>query len=113
MKMVTTQCGVVRESQYFASFDEIKKKDSPWINLELAKEGDNAIIKVTDSGNGIPKEIQRNILKPFFTTKGPGEGTGLGLSISKKIIMSHKGKFEIDNTSKNTCFKITLPLSLK
>ena len=59
-------------------------------NIE-AKAGPYVLIKVTDSGVGIPKDIQNKIFEPFFTTKEPGKGTGLGLSTCFSILKSHGG----------------------
>lgn len=68
------------------------------------------LIAISDSGQGIPKEIQNKIFDPFFTTKDVGKGTGLGLSISYEIIKNHQGKISF-NSSKitGTEFLIELP----
>ena len=56
-----------------------------------ATAGPYVCIKVTDSGTGIPREIQNRIFDPFFTTKELGKGTGLGLSTTLVIVKSHGG----------------------
>ena len=56
-----------------------------------AKAGPYVCITVTDTGTGIPKEIQDKIFDPFFTTKEPGKGTGLGLSTTLTIVKNHGG----------------------
>lgn len=48
-----------------------------------------------DSGPGIPQDIQKNMFKPFFTTKDVGKGTGLGLYICHEIIRRHKGSIAV------------------
>jgi two-component system sensor histidine kinase DctS len=70
-------------------------------------------IAVTDSGMGIPKQIQAKIMQPFFTTKDIGKGTGLGLSISNGIMETHQGKLHLDDAPPNTKFVILLPKNLK
>ena len=71
------------------------------------------VIEISDTGPGIPQEIQSKIYDPFFTTKPPGEGTGLGLNISHNIIVQkHKGTIDLHSQSGETCFKIKLPLKL-
>lgn len=68
-----------------------------------------SIIRITDTGEGIPEEIRKNIFEPFFTTKE--EGTGLGLSIAFNIIHEHGGKIEVESKNgKGADFIITLPI---
>lgn len=55
------------------------------------------VVKVTDTGKGIPHEAMAKIFSPFFTTKQPGKGTGLGLTVTKKIVELHGGQLEIRN----------------
>lgn len=54
-------------------------------------------IKIEDTGVGIAKEDLQKVLKPFFTTKPPGEGTGLGLSICQDILRKYKGELKIQS----------------
>ncbi|MCM2278807.1 MAG: ATP-binding protein [Oligoflexia bacterium] len=58
---------------------------------------DWAEISVLDTGEGIPKSDLENVLKPFFTTKRPGEGTGLGLTISQQLMQKYDGTLGIDS----------------
>jgi len=68
-------------------------------------------IRIRDNGNGIPKKIQKELFKPFFTTKPAGKGTGLGLSISYDIIVQeHKGELFFETEENEfTEFIIRLP----
>jgi signal transduction histidine kinase len=93
------------------SYDAIEQYADKWVEVRLAVFEENVELSIIDSGPGIPIEIQEKLMQPFFTTKEVGKGTGLGLSISRGIIESHNGKFWIDNDSKNTCFKILIPIS--
>jgi PAS domain S-box-containing protein len=67
-------------------------------------------VQITDSGCGIPPDIQSKIFEPFFTTKPPGEGSGLGLDISKKIIDRHAGQIEVESRPGQTTFRVCLPI---
>jgi two-component system NtrC family sensor kinase len=62
------------------------------ITLSTALEGDFAVVRVRDTGSGVPEPLVPRLFTPFFTTKEPGEGTGLGLSLSYRIAQSHGGK---------------------
>lgn len=54
-------------------------------------------MKISDTGNGIPPEIQSKIYEPFFTTKEAGKGTGLGLSLVYDIVKKHSGSIEVES----------------
>lgn len=74
--------------------------------------GNYALITVTDTGIGIPKEIQQKIFDPFFTTKDTGKGTGLGLAMAWGIVKQHKGYILVESTpGEGSNFKIYLPLT--
>lgn len=92
------------------SFDAILNMSEKWIKVDVQKKDGFVEVAVTDSGMGIPEEIAKKIMQPFFTTKEVGQGTGLGLSISKGIIETHRGQFWYDSESRNTRFVIRLPL---
>lgn len=67
-------------------------------------------LQVTDTGSGIPEEIQAKIFDPFFTTKPLGQGTGLGLSIVAGIIQAHSGEIKVDSKSgQGTTFNLSFP----
>ncbi|NOY12869.1 MAG: PAS domain S-box protein [Deltaproteobacteria bacterium] len=74
--------------------------------------GDYALITVTDTGVGMPKEVLQNIFDPFYTTKDTGKGTGLGLAIAWGVIKQHKGYILVDSEhNRGTSFQIYLPLT--
>ncbi|MGB3509952.1 MAG: response regulator [Microcoleaceae cyanobacterium] len=80
------------------------------LTIEVTKIGQQAKISITDTGSGIPSEIQLNIFDPFFTTKPPGQGSGLGLDIVKQIIEKHQGKIEVNSVPGKTTFIVYLPI---
>jgi signal transduction histidine kinase len=72
-----------------------------------------AVIRIQDSGTGIPPEIQGRIFDPFFTTKRVGRGTGQGLAISHSVIVDkHHGRLHYETeVGKGTTFIVELPLT--
>ena len=83
------------------------------ITVTTRTDGAWAEILVSDTGNGIPEEVQSKIFEPFFTTKEVGKGTGLGLSISHAIIeKKHGGRITFETEAgEGTTFTIRLPLT--
>jgi two-component system cell cycle sensor histidine kinase/response regulator CckA len=72
--------------------------------------GDQVVVEVRDTGEGIPPDILGHIFDPFFTTKAVGEGTGLGLSISHGIVTSLGGRIEVESAiGEGSVFRIFLP----
>jgi two-component system NtrC family sensor kinase len=69
------------------------------------------LVRVSDTGKGIPEDIMPLIFEPFFTTKKVGKGTGLGLSIVHGIITRVGGKIEVASSSKGATFTIRLPIA--
>jgi len=67
------------------------------------------ILEVSDTGKGIPAEIQRRLFDPFFTTKE--DGTGLGLAIAARIVEKHSGALEFQTAvNRGTTFGVVLPV---
>ncbi|MCZ2357236.1 MAG: GHKL domain-containing protein [Bacteroidia bacterium] len=88
-------------------------KGTLWIDIEPDTNQTNVVVRITDSGPGIPEDILPKIFNPFFTTKPQGEGSGLGLDICKKIIEKHHGTISVNSVPGKTCFTITLPVNPK
>jgi two-component system, NtrC family, sensor kinase len=73
--------------------------------------GDSYVLRVTDTGTGVPEALRERVFDPFFTTKDVGKGTGLGLSITYSIIKKHGGTLELlPAADRGTVAQITLPL---
>jgi histidine kinase len=68
------------------------------------------IVRICDTGPGIPEAISGRVFEPFFTTKEVGKGTGLGLSISYGIIKEFGGDIRTESFKEGgICFVVTLP----
>lgn len=75
-----------------------------------AKPGRFVVVTVSDTGPGMPPEIQNRIFEPFFTTKEMSKGTGLGLSTALTIVKSHGGFMNVySEVNKGSQFAAYLP----
>jgi PAS domain S-box-containing protein len=80
------------------------------ITLSLRRNGEFAVIAVSDSGKGISVEDQKKIFQLFFTTR-PG-GTGIGLANTFRFVQLHNGRIEFDSEpGRGTTFRVELPLA--
>lgn len=78
------------------------------ITIETSMQDQRCVIALTDTGPGIPPNIQQKVFEPNFSTKT--DGTGLGLAISRRIIEDLNGTIELTSeVGKGTTFTITLP----
>lgn len=70
------------------------------------------LVGVTDTGEGMPPEVVRRALEPFYTTKPRGTGTGLGLSLVHSVVRAAQGAVEIDSTpGRGTTITLRLPVA--
>jgi PAS domain S-box-containing protein len=92
--------------------DSGKDIDSGKIKIRLGVEGDEAVIRVSDNGCGVPPENLSKLYDPFFTTKEVGRGTGQGLAISHSIVVDkHDGEIGVSSdVGVGTEFTVRLPI---
>ncbi|MCK5639307.1 MAG: histidine kinase, partial [Gammaproteobacteria bacterium] len=89
-----------------------KSGDMGLIRIATRQDDDWVEIVVSDTGCGIPKEIQERIFDPFFTTKEVGKGSGQGLAIVySAVVDKHGGSIDVQSEEgKGTTFIIRLPV---
>jgi signal transduction histidine kinase len=83
--------------------------DEGTLTITATNEGDNVVVRVADTGPGIPPEVASRIFDPFFTTKEPGKGTGLGLHTVYTILTRAGGRISVQSNGSGTTFTVTLP----
>ncbi len=70
------------------------------------------VVRIRDTGTGVPPDVQSRIFEPFFSTKE--SGTGLGLSIAAQVMARHGGALVLESsTEKGTTFALWLPVAPK
>jgi len=80
------------------------------LTVTTARAGQKIILRVKDTGIGMPGNILKNLFEPFFTTKEVGKGTGLGLSLVYQLTQKHGGAVEVESEpGKGAVFTVTLP----
>lgn len=97
------------------AIDAIDPSDGPGrITIATGQQNGHFVIRVRDTGKGIPEAIRNRIFEPFFTTKQIGQGTGLGLAISYGIMKAHQGSMEFSSKAgEGTEFILKIPTSLR
>ncbi|MFT5366679.1 MAG: two-component system NtrC family sensor kinase [Candidatus Latescibacterota bacterium] len=71
---------------------------------------DDVVVRISDTGNGIPEENLPRIFEPFFTTRESQGGTGLGLAIIAGIVEKHRGRIDVESVKgEGTTFILTFP----
>jgi signal transduction histidine kinase len=78
------------------------------LTLGLAEDGDKVLVRIADTGPGLPKKDFQRIFEPFFTTKGTG--SGLGLAISQRIAVQYGGRITAERLKPHgMAFTLELP----
>lgn len=86
--------------------------DGGRITIQTTREDNSFVVRIRDTGSGIPERIRNKIFEPFFTTKPPGVGTGLGLSISYSIVTKLGGTIDCESEpDAGTEFIVRVPMT--
>ena len=92
--------------------DALSGSADPRIEVETARAGNQACLRISDNGCGFPEAIMPHVFEPYVTTKP--KGTGLGLAIVKKIIDEHNGAVKVENLPGcGARVSVTLPLQIE
>lgn len=81
------------------------------VTVTLEQDGGYALVRIADTGPGIPGAVAAHLFEPFFTTKPSGKGLGLGLAISSSIVQAMNGQLTGSNRAAGGAqFEVRLPL---
>jgi two-component system C4-dicarboxylate transport sensor histidine kinase DctB len=92
------------------AIDAVAAQPTRAVSVVLEREAGHAVIRVGDSGLGIPEQVAQHLFEPFFTTKPCGKGLGLGLAISSSIVQAMNGQLTAHNRAGGAEFVVRLPL---
>ena len=102
------ELGQVFSNLFANALFEMKQGGSLSVTLEC--DGAEALVTISDTGGGIPKEHMNKIFDPFFTTKD--RGTGFGLSVVLRIVKTYSGRIHVESEpGQGTTFQVWLPLA--
>jgi signal transduction histidine kinase len=82
--------------------------NEPTIEISARREGQTAIITVSDNGPGVPLTLRENLFKAFQTA-AKSDGNGLGLVITAELVRAHGGDIRLEDTPAGATFVVTLP----
>ncbi|SNR52659.1 ATP-binding protein [Blastococcus mobilis] len=112
------QCNIADLNQVFLNLivnaadaiEETGQRGS--INVSTAVEDGDAVVRITDTGDGIPEEVRARMFDPFFTTKDVGRGSGQGLPLARGVVQEgHGGSLVFDSVmGEGTTFVIRIPV---
>lgn len=88
----------------------VEAKDDIILQEHSLTPGPYAVIRIRDTGTGIPIEIRERMFDPYFTTKQVGEGSGMGLAIALGTLKSHSGAIDVRSTlGDGSVFSVLIP----
>jgi signal transduction histidine kinase len=82
------------------------------ITVATLLDGDDVVVRIRDTGCGIPDEVRSKIFDPFFTTKDVGRGSGQGLPLVRGVVQEgHGGSVSVDSViGQGTTFTVRVPI---
>jgi signal transduction histidine kinase len=87
--------------------------DKGRLGVRTRRDGEHVVVEISDTGGGIPEEVQTRVFDPFFTTKEVGRGTGQGLAIARSVVCDkHGGELTFETAvGRGTTFFVRLPIA--
>ena len=85
--------------------------DENLVRVTVQRDGDEAVLTITDTGTGIPAAHASRLFDPFFTTKPVGHGTGLGLFVTHRDVRALGGTIHLEPASRGTRAMVRLPVA--
>jgi len=80
------------------------------LEVQARRDGRDVVLRVADTGTGMPPDVKRRIFEPFFSTKPSGKGTGLGLAICKEIARALRGRIDVESEpGRGSAFTVRFP----
>jgi signal transduction histidine kinase len=75
-------------------------------------DGDEAVVRISDTGCGIPDDVRAKIFDPFFTTKDVGRGSGQGLPLVRGVVQEgHGGSIGVESAAgRGSAFTVRIPI---
>lgn len=88
--------------------DALEERNAPRVDITVMRNGGTILVRVADNGRGTTEAQQKDLFKPFYTSKP--HGTGLGLVIVKKLLTKMNGDVSITSSpDRGTTVEISLP----
>jgi PAS domain S-box-containing protein len=83
------------------------------ITVATAVDGEDVVIRISDTGGGIPDDVRPKIFDPFFTTKDVGRGSGQGLPLARGVVQEgHGGSLTVESVlGQGTTFTVRIPIN--
>lgn len=113
VNLVTNACDAMRNGGVLTIETGHESLDNEFVKRHgYGEPGEYAVVRISDTGEGMDERITDKVFEPFFTTKEVGQGTGLGLSIVYSIVQQLMGYLHVESeVGKGSSFKIYLPLT--
>ena len=111
MNLLANAIDALEDSNQGKSYKDLEQAPNV-ITIATSLEKNNAVIRISDNGAGMPLEVQQRLFEAFFTTKPAGKGTGLGLPICYQIVVEkHSGTLTFTSKpNEGTEFTISIPV---